>query len=241
MSFAAVGPNVAVPPNRESPETVRLLILGTRYLAIEIADLVSDMPGVELVGFVENLELEQCEKPLEGLPVHWIDDLTAQHRHCHAVCAISTTDRHQFVDQARDRGISFTTLVHPTARVSAKSKLGEGTVISPMCLIASHTRVGKHVFMNRGAMVGHHTQIGDYVTIQPGANIAGVCRIGERTYIGMGATVIDRITIGSQSIVGAGAVVTKDVPDRVQVIGVPARIVKHDIVAKSASHGTTHH
>ncbi len=232
MSSAAISPSVAATPDRAGPETTRLLILGTRYLAIEIADLVSDMLDVELVGFVENLERQRCEERLEGLPVHWIDDLTAEHRRCHAVCALSTTQRYQFVDQARGRGLSFTTLVHPTARISTKSKLGEGTMVSPRCLVASHTVLGEHVFMNRGSMVGHHTHIADYVTIQPGANIAGLCRIGERTYIGMGATVIDRITIGSRSIVGAGAVVTKDVPDGVQVVGVPARIVKQDILAK---------
>jgi len=44
-----------------------------------------------------------------------------------------------------------------------------------------------------------------------------------------GAVVIDHVTIGSRSVVGAGAVVVADVPDRVQVLGVPARIVKEGI------------
>jgi acetyltransferase-like isoleucine patch superfamily enzyme len=48
----------------------------------------------------------------------------------------------------------------------------------------------------------------------------------------MGAVVIDHITIGSHSVIGAGAVVTKDVPDHVLVVGVPARIVKEGIAGK---------
>lgn len=76
------------------------------------------------------------------------------------------------------------------------------------------------------------THIGDYVTLSPGANVAAKCRVGASTYIGMGALVLDNLTIGSHAVVGAGAVVTKDVPDRVQVMGVPALIVKENISGK---------
>ena len=48
----------------------------------------------------------------------------------------------------------------------------------------------------------------------------------------MGALVLDRISVGSHSIVGAGAVVTKDVPDNVQVVGAPAKIVNENIEGK---------
>jgi maltose O-acetyltransferase len=45
----------------------------------------------------------------------------------------------------------------------------------------------------------------------------------------MGATLLDRISIGSHSVVAAGAVVTRDVPEKVQVQGVPARVVKEGV------------
>jgi acetyltransferase-like isoleucine patch superfamily enzyme len=78
-------------------------------------------------------------------------------------------------------------------------------------------------------LVGHHTEVGDYASIMAGANVAGSCRIGEKTYVGMGAVVLDHVSIGWGSIVGAGAVVTADVPDNVQVVGVPARVVKEGV------------
>jgi acetyltransferase EpsM len=82
------------------------------------------------------------------------------------------------------------------------------------------------VVANRGVLVGHDTVIGDYVTLSPGANIAGAVSVGAGTYVGMGAIVLDRIRVGEGAVVAAGAVVTKDVPDRVEVMGVPARVVK---------------
>jgi len=209
-----------------------LLILGARTFAPEVSDLVSEIPGFRVVGFVENIEPERCRETLEGLPILWADDV-AQLADSHwAVCALGSTQRSRFIEQVAACGIPFATLVHPSARISSKSSLGGGTIVSVGVIIAAHTHLGHHVIVNRGSLIGHHTTIGDYVTISPGANIAGACRIGEATYIGMGAVVIDHITIGAHSVVGAGAVVTKDVPDHVQVVGVPARIVKENIPGK---------
>ena len=50
--------------------------------------------------------------------------------------------------------------------------------------------------------------------------------IKRGAYIGTGAMILPGVTVGRESVVGAGAVVTKDVPDRVVVAGVPARIIK---------------
>ena len=51
-------------------------------------------------------------------------------------------------------------------------------------------------------------------------------RIGNKVWIGSGAIITKGVTIGEGSIVAAGAVVTKDVPGRVIVGGVPAKVIK---------------
>lgn len=209
-----------------------LLILGTRTLAVDIADLAADIPGVRVAGFVENMERARCREKIEGLPVHWVDDLVElANSHC-AVCGLATTHRNRFVEQVAVSGVPFATLVHPSASVSPKCSIGEGSVISRGVIIAAHARLGRHVFVNRGTLIGHHTEISEFTTVQPGANIAGVCHIGEGTYIGMGAMVIDHVTIGAHSVVGAGALVIKNVPDNAQVVGAPARVVKRNICGK---------
>jgi len=209
-----------------------LLVLGTRTFAEEVADIASETPGWRVAGFVENMDPARAGDELAGLPVYWVDeiaDLTDTHW---GLSGLATTHRSRFTDQVAALGLRFATVVHPSARISPTSTLGEGTVVSVAVVVASHTAVGRHVIVNRGALIGHHTEIGDYVSIQPGANIAGSCAIGVGTYIGMGAVVLDHVSIGAHSIVGAGAVVTKDVPDNVQVVGVPARIVKENVEGK---------
>lgn len=207
----------------------RLALLGTRWLAEEMFDLISEMPDFEVDLFVENMDRERCEHPLEGRPVIWVDELAELADSHLAICAISTTHRHRYVEQVEALGVRFATLTHPTARVSTRAVLGEGCFVGPESIISTRTTLGRHVFLNRGVLVGHHSTIGDYVTIQPGANVAGLVTVGERTFIGMGAVVLDRINIGKGCVIAAGAVVTKDVPDYTQVMGVPARVSKTDI------------
>ena len=202
-----------------------LLICGTRSFAEEIADVVSDTPGFVAAGFVENLDRDRCAEPLIGLPVHWIDEIEGFAATHSAVCALATTKRRVFTQQVADRGVGFATVVHPTARISRLSELGEGTVASVGTIVAAHSRLGRHVVLNRAALVGHHTTVGDHVSLMPAANVAGNCRIGDGVFVGMGAIVLDNLEIGPDAVVAAGAVVTRDVPAGAQVMGVPARVV----------------
>jgi acetyltransferase EpsM len=207
---------------------LRLLVLGTTAFSVEIAD-VAAAAGHEVVGFVENLDRARCGERLDHRPIHWIDDVSELAGTCHAVCGIGTTHRSLFTEQVEDRGMAFATVVHPAAHVSATASLGEGTVVGAGAVIGAHTRIGRHVMVNRGCLVGHHAEIGDYVSLQSGANVAGSCRIGDATFVAMGAVIIDHLTVGAHSVVAAGAVVVTDVPDRVQVVGLPAKVVKKNI------------
>ena len=209
-----------------------LLILGTRTLAVEVLDIVRDGTGYEPVGFVENMDRERCGETLEGLPVHWVDDIASLAPTHSAVCALGTTKRWLFTEQVVKLGLAFATIVHPSARVSRNSTIGEGSIVSAGVIIATHTQIGSHVLINRGALIGHHTTIGDFCSVMPGANIAGACTVGGRSYVGMGAVIIDHLSIGTGSVVGAGSVVTRNVADGTQVVGVPARVVKENLEGK---------
>ncbi len=204
----------------------KLAILGTSLFAPEVADIVEDCGEFEVSVFIENWDRAKTAETLLGRPIIWLEDaapLAATHR---ALCSLGTTKRRQLIEAAAAIGFRFATVVHPTARVSRHSTVAPGSFVSAGVVVSANTQVGRHVVANRGVLVGHDTAIGDYVTLSPGANIAGAVWIGAGTYVGMGAIVLDRIRIGEGAVIAAGAVVTKDVPDRVEVMGVPARIVK---------------
>jgi carbonic anhydrase/acetyltransferase-like protein (isoleucine patch superfamily) len=92
-------------------------------------------------------------------------------------------------------------------------------------------RIGQRVNVQDGAVIhcdsGVANEIGNDVTIGHGAIVHGVA-VGEGSLIGMSATLLGRTRVGRECLIAAGAVVSPDtqVPDRMLVMGVPARVVR---------------
>jgi serine O-acetyltransferase len=92
-------------------------------------------------------------------------------------------------------------------------------VFGPGLSIAHHGTVT----VNGEARVGCNCRLDTQTTI---ADVRGQTpRIGNDVYIGSGARILGGVTIGDEVAIGANAVVIEDVPDRVTVGGIPARVI----------------
>lgn len=108
-----------------------------------------------------------------------------------------------------------------------------------------HVRIGSHVSINSfvhiwgqgGLVIGDDTLIASHTSITTLTHdpLAALFResliqrpvvIGKNVWIGTHATILPGVTIGDGAIVAAGAVVTHDVPSRVLVAGIPAKIIR---------------
>jgi sugar O-acyltransferase (sialic acid O-acetyltransferase NeuD family) len=98
--------------------------------------------------------------------------------------------------------------------------------IFPFSFIGPNVKLGRGALINTRASVHHDVNIDDYAEISPSATILGGAIIGEFSRIGSGAVILPKIRIGMNVIIGAGSVVTKDLPDNVIAMGVPAKISK---------------
>lgn len=106
-------------------------------------------------------------------------------------------------------------------------------------------RIGKGILLDHatGFVVGETAVIGDNVSILQGVTLGGTGKseedrhpkIGNGVLIGAHVVVLGNIKIGDCARIGAGSVVVKEVPPRVTVVGVPARIIGEAGTAHPAS------
>lgn len=113
------------------------------------------------------------------------------------------------------------------------------------------TSLGKNVFINHACSfldIGGIT-IEDDVLIGPRVNITSESHpldpadraalvlkpvhIKRNAWIGAGATILPGVTVGENAVVAAGAVVSRDVPPNTVVAGVPAKVVRENLVKKA--------
>ena len=212
----------------------RVVIIGAGGHAREVADILRhQIPGqseFRLLGSVVE-DREFLNQVSDGISVlgDWTWFEQANRDELDVVCAIgSPTVRKRLVERAISIGLSFTNVISPLAYVSPDAKIGKGTMIFSSAVVSTNSTVGDHSIINFGSTISHDARVGDFVTISPGVHVAGNVSLSEGCYLGIGSSVIERTSIGAWTIVGAGAVVTRDMPDNVTVVGVPAEVIKRD-------------
>lgn len=105
--------------------------------------------------------------------------------------------------------------------IPASVRIGKNTLFG-------HTGIG--VVIHQKAVIGDDCIIGQGITIGGKSKNPDVPVIGNKVYIAAGARILGPIKIGNNVIIAPNAVVLKDVADNTIVGGIPAKILKENIL-----------
>jgi sugar O-acyltransferase (sialic acid O-acetyltransferase NeuD family) len=220
---------------RDGCEIVILGAGGTGMDAVEILEALNAAgkgKAYECVGILDDAELRWGGE-LSGVrilgPLAMAREMSTA-RFVHAIG--SPRNYRERLGIAESLGLQadrFETLVHPSAVVSPRCRLGHGVIVCPNAFLGPQSEIGDGVTILANATVNHDTEVGDWSLVASGANLAGGVRCGAGSYIGAGAAVKEGIRIGGGSLVGIGAVVIEDVPAMAVVVGNPARLMPRQV------------
>jgi len=140
---------------------------------------------------------------------------------------VGETDvRNRVYERAKDSGIIFPVITHPSSVIAASATLGMGTVCAAMSVVNAEAVIGELCIINTSSVVEHEVVIGSGTHVAPHATILGGTRIGDNSFVGAGSVVLQGIKIGNNCIVGAGTVVLENIPDNSIVVGTPGKVIK---------------
>lgn len=131
--------------------------------------------------------------------------------------------RKKIFSAMKGQGLSFISVIHPTAYISKSSKIGEGSIIFPNVSVNTEVEIGMNSIIATGATIDHESILGNNVLISAGVTIGGNVQIKDDSLVALGAKVISGLKIGTNTLIGAGAVVVKDIPDNHVALGLPAK------------------
>ena len=118
----------------------------------------------------------------------------------------------------REKGFSFSTLIHPSAVLSSEVEIEEGVQIMAGATIQRNVKIGKDSIINTNSSVDHDCLVGESVHISPGVTLGANVIIGNCSHICLGSSLIQNIKIGKGSIVAAGSIIFEDIPENTKYI-----------------------
>jgi sugar O-acyltransferase (sialic acid O-acetyltransferase NeuD family) len=210
----------------------KIVILGAGGFAREVLDIFEACNKVgqdyDVLGYVVESRYGSTGTVFNDKPILGdFDWLSRYAKEVYAICAVGAPQlRLRLVRFAKERGLRFCSIIHPTAVLTRWVTIGEGVVITAGCVLTNQIHIGNHVHVNLDCTIGHDAVLDDFVTLAPGVHVSGKVALSTGCYIGTGSNIIDNVHIGEWSIVGAGSTIVKDVPANTTVVGVPGRVIK---------------
>lgn len=193
----------------------KIIIIGRGGHTKSLVDVIERQKVYEIAGYVVNDESESSEG---DYPVLGSDDDLKKifesgiHNAAIGIGFLGkSTVREKIYRVLKEIGYILPVISDPSAVISEKHMIGEGSFIGKGAIINADVKIGIGCIINTGAIVEHDSCVGDFSHIAVGSVLCGEVSVGCRTLIGANSTVIQGRCIGDACIVGAGETVRKNI------------------------------
>lgn len=209
-------------------QPLALLVWGAGGHAKVVADALWRTPGIEIVGFLDDIHPQRVGEPFCNSSV--VGGRQAMQRFLaegvgHLIVAVGDCRaRIRLAKEAKEIGFTLLSALHPSAVIAEDVHPECGAFVAAGVVINSGARIGENTIVNTAATVDHDCILEEGVHLGPGVHLGGRARIQRLAWVGIGAVVADGCKVGEGSIVGAGSVVLEDIPSFVVAYGVPAKV-----------------
>jgi sugar O-acyltransferase (sialic acid O-acetyltransferase NeuD family) len=197
----------------------KVIIFGTGGFAKIIYQYLQKDSSYDVAAFTANGHTIK-EKALYNIPIIPFETIEKKYSpsEYQMFIALGYTEmnkkRARFFKEAKDKGYSLITYIHPSNIINEGFEIGENCFIFENNVIQPFVKLEDNVIIWTGNVISHHTTIMNHNFIVSHVAIAGNTTIEQNCFIGMNATIRNGIRIARECIIGAGAVILKDTNER---------------------------
>ena len=205
------------PLNHIRVSVTRTLVLGAGLGAMQVVDILSHDPRVQVIGYVDdNAELHG--ETIYGLPVlgptTLAEEWFAARRFDAAIISVSTSNavRRRWYEWLKRLGVPLVNAIDPSARLARGATFGEGNVICAFVHVGVETRLGNNNFLSANTSIDHHNLWGSHITTGPAVATSGCVEVDDDVRMGTGIYIQPHVTVGKGAQIASGAILTRSVP-----------------------------
>jgi sugar O-acyltransferase (sialic acid O-acetyltransferase NeuD family) len=197
----------------------KIVLFGTSAGAKLAHFTLSHDPSYEVVAFTVNRVYIKEEK-FCGLPVVPFEEVETIYPPDNYMMLIAiyangvNKTRAEKYYQAKEKGYTLISYVHPQAIVAPDLVMGDNCIISEGVICRPFLTIGNDVIIMPGATIGHDTIIKDHCFIGNEAVVMGKVNMEPFCFIGPNATILEEVTLGAECLIGGGAVIQANVKEK---------------------------
>ena len=197
----------------------RVVLFGTSEGAKLAHFALSHDPAYEVVAFTVDRAYIEAEQ-FCGLPVVPFEEVTsiyppADYKMLVAIYSSGMNKtRAEKYAQAKEKGYTLISYIHPQAIVASDLVMGDNCFISEGVICRPFLRIENNVIIMPGAVVAHHTLIKDHCYIGTRAVVMGAVVMEPYCFIGPNATIMEDVTLGRECLIGGSVTIQKDTQER---------------------------